>query len=244
MRSKTAFGFMLLVLVLMSVRHAVAEPSAGLSAALSKPCAALSLGKSDPALAIRQTLRKAQVNYRIGVEQTDTSIVGQREFKLAAGTLKNQLDQIAQDTELTYQCNGDWINLYPRAVAADSDYVMNRRLPGKVIVGGTAPTEIVRWLNDNHVSFARVFSGMRRTKVDYRKVLGRSITLDNPTLREYVNAQEELFDCDTSSLFIRHMSDPRDPKSTRFVVDQQSYNSSSVAVRDTSTPVAPDGVKK
>ncbi len=107
-------------------------------------------------------------------------------------TVRDILDLlIAKDSRYCYVVSGDWINLVPKNAATDPNYVYNRHIPGKVVVStdSTKDTSIKAWAEENRVS------SMLLTMGDMRRSLPtatQTVTLVNPTFREYTNARMRL----------------------------------------------------
>jgi hypothetical protein len=107
-------------------------------------------------------------------------------------TVKEIMDAlVAKDKRYTYLFSGDWINLVPREVASDPDYIFNRRIPGQITVSNESDKSngISSWAKQNKMSSALLIFGDPSLRL---VVEPQTVTLTNPTLREHENWRLQL----------------------------------------------------
>jgi hypothetical protein len=107
-------------------------------------------------------------------------------------TVRELLDSlVAQDSRYAYSVSGKWINVFPASTINDPNYVFNRRMPGKVTVS-TSPdqcTDVKDWVRQIKIAPALLLLGDMKRKLP---VEPQTVTLENPTHREYMNWSEML----------------------------------------------------
>ncbi|HUV05988.1 MAG TPA: hypothetical protein VMX94_12915 [Armatimonadota bacterium] len=138
-------------------------------------------------------------------------------IELPAGTLGEQLDKLSAAAGYIWQANGDWINFVPKAKATDPDYVMNLRIPGKVVLSREPDesTSVKEWFAAHRIVSTRIVkylelkfrSGQPQT-VSEAPLRPDPIVLDNPTLREYWNAHSTLYGEDVYAVQISIVPSP------------------------------------
>lgn len=190
------------------------EPSAAAAAALNTHLTEARV-PSHALAAVRCLLEAAGLRLNVGVELRDA---GKWELEnvsmVPAGTLKEQLDCLARAGGYEWQVNGDWLNFYPKSVAEDPDYVMNKRIPGEVVVTpGSGSTDIQPWMKANGIQWALLLLGVQ-TRVDYSKIAGNKIVLKDSTFREHTNAHYTVYGVDGYSVLIQQKPDRKNPGKT------------------------------
>lgn len=204
-----------------------AAPSPRLPAAFTKPCAAISIEKSDLTTAVKAVLVGASTRFFVGVEYCDWIDNGKlRDFHAKPGTLKEQLDELANSARFVWDCDGEWLNFWPKAADIDPDYVLNKRRAGKITISLAVcdPGE-KEWLDTNHVQFTRAFSGLSQDyKIDYDKIHNNAISLSDATLRTRYNARMSLYGIDSYTLSIKHVPDPKNTGNTITWIKEHSAN--------------------
>ena len=138
-------------------------------------------------------------------------------IEIPAGTLSEQLDKLSAATGYIWQANGDWINFIPKAKATDPDYIMNLRIPGKVVLSREPgeSTSVKEWFAAHRIISTAV---VKRLQVKFRSgqpqpvseapLRPNPIVLDNPTLREYRNAHSTLYGEDLYAVHISIVPSP------------------------------------
>ena len=138
-------------------------------------------------------------------------------IEIPAGTLSEQLDKISEAAGYIWQANGDWINFVPKAKATDLDYIMNLRIPGKVVLSREPgkSTSVKEWFAAHRIISV---AGIKCLQVKFRSGQSQTaseaplvpdpIVLDNPTLREYRNAHSTLYGEDVYSVQISIVPSP------------------------------------
>lgn len=190
-----------------------AEPSPPLAAALDVSVPSKSVS-SHALLAVRSLLEAAGVRFNISFESLADGKYEWKKGVVPAGTLKQQLDNLASAAGYAWEANGDWLNLFPKSAANDPNYVMNKRIPGEIEVSPTPyATSIKPWAIANRISFSKVVIGIEK-KVNLEKIAGNRIVLKDPTVREYYNAHATVYGVDGYSIYIRQGPDPADPTKT------------------------------
>lgn len=109
------------------------------------------------------------------------------------GTMKSQLDVIAASTGYSWTTNGNWLEFIPKGRENDPNYVLNKRLPGKIIVSRVSgkETPIKDWLKQNGINIGMSLSGIRAAiKIEKPSLGPDTIEMNNPTLREAIIAHE------------------------------------------------------
>lgn len=132
-------------------------------------------------------------------------------FDLPAAPLREQLDEMASAYGYTWEAVGNWINFVPAAKSSDPNYVYNLRIPGKIVLSRDPGklTPISEWLAEHHIVNFRDLHGLRLVIPNKRGYNSSRVpdplTLENPTFREYCNAHEALYGCDswTASVSVR-----------------------------------------
>lgn len=109
-----------------------------------------------------------------------------------SGTVREILDAlVAQDKRYSYLTCGEWINLVPAGFARDPSYIYNRRIQGDVTVSTDSArnTQIMDWERHNGVVAALLVMGDMKSRLP---VAAQTVTLVNPTYREYTNLRMRL----------------------------------------------------
>jgi hypothetical protein len=106
-----------------------------------------------------------------------------------AGTLRSQLNAITEQTGYVWMTNDKWINLVPKEQATDPGYVMNQKLPGRIVIRRDGlGTPIKDWFASHNISTARDTHGLKFPGAE--RIYGEDeIVLSDPTLRDYYNAR-------------------------------------------------------
>lgn len=187
------------------IGQAGSEPSPQLQALLNKQSAAVQQHSLDAFSALREVMRRALdpgVSMKTGFEyEADASYPAIKE-DLPAGTLRQQLERIAKISGHTLQANGDWVNFIPKAKANDPNYVMNRRIAGKVVLSREPgkSTSVSEWMTSQRIISVRHVKELKLIPPPSFKLpsiatpkMPEQIALENPTLREYFNAHSALY---------------------------------------------------
>lgn len=206
---RTTWGISLILVLSVLSGVAWAAPSAELAAALNKQCPEMSLHHTTLAGAVQTILRTTGVHFAIGIETCAwISRIGLQDFHAKAGTLRSQLGELCAAVDYVWEADREWINLFPKSVKDDPDYLMNKRQRGRVMVSPSLKVPAEKALiADIHASFAMVFMGLaHQPKIDYEKVRHNKVVLQNPTLRQILNARQTNYEVNYYTLFIRHVS--------------------------------------
>ncbi|MBI2842061.1 MAG: hypothetical protein HYX78_01530 [Armatimonadetes bacterium] len=186
-----------------------AEPSSEMADKLAAGVPALPDGKASLQGRILELLRRARQSHAdlhlcFSIERVGKS--EQHYFKPSTeGTLREHLDSISAQTNYTWLANGDWVNFIPKSKVADSNYILNQRIPGTVVVSkdSSKHTSLKDWFVARRASSARNIHSIRIKGLRPKPVEApESITLTNPTLREYVNTNESFYGNDTWTVTI------------------------------------------
>lgn len=187
-----------------------AAPSTNLSAMLETRLPALPTGKASLHGRVLELLRlgreaRADLQVCFSIEYMDRS--EQHNFNPGLeGTLREQLDRICAQSGYIWQANGDWVNFIPKNRDIDPNYILNQKIAGNVVVSKDSGkhTSIKDWFVARRASSARDVHTLKieglRPKLEK---VPESMTLTDPTLREYVNANESLYGNDTWTVQIR-----------------------------------------
>jgi hypothetical protein len=102
---------------------------------------------------------------------------------------------VTQVPKYEYQIHGKWINVGRRVDMNDPDNPLNWRIPGSIVVGtdtikhGGAP-EVAQWFKKMNITIA--YRGSLSALKQSIPVEPQTVTLKDPTLREYLNCANEL----------------------------------------------------
>ena len=208
LRATLAVGYVTIaILAVASVSPRVsAGPSQKLEAALSQQLPGLPDQDMSTFSRLKEVFRQAkrsdpELCIKWGYEYEVEKPGDVRKISLSAGSLRQQLDAVAKGHDYVWEAEGDWINLIPRCRAVDPDYIMNQRIPGKVVHSRdpTKATSVKEWFATRHIVSARYVHAFEFKKPDKspEPMLGPDpIVLENPTLRQSVNAHETLYGAD------------------------------------------------
>ncbi len=133
--------------------------------------------------------------------------------KIPVGSLRSQLDAISDSASYSWTADGDWVEFIPRSKANDPQYILNKRIPGRVVVtrDPLRATSIKEWLAANNVSTTRDIHRLRfiadpskpvREDTNWKPV-SFSVELQDPTLREYAVATEALYGHDICTMIVK-----------------------------------------
>lgn len=185
-----------------------ASPSAVLEVALATRLSALpapeSVASWDRMKQVLQQAREAcpKLPIKAGFERGGPNEPSQwLAIEIPAGALSEQLDKLSAAAGYIWQANGDWINFIPKAKATDPDYIMNLRIPGKVVLSREPgeSTSVKEWFAAHRIISV---AGIKCLQVKFRSGQSQTaseapfpdpIVLDNPTLREHWNAHSTLY---------------------------------------------------
>ncbi len=210
MRQQTILGVILFTFVCGSQSVGVSTdtvPSATLSSALTAKVAAS--GKEEGTVTHRAMRIRSRMQSE-GIEQLPCIFV-EREAdrrcpslsgEIPAGTLREQLDALCQMADYDWLADGDWVSLVPKHRLSDSNYIMNQKIPGKVVVSRVPglSTPVKEWFAEHKLTCA-LNPGMRL--VGGKRVLGPdTITLVDPTFRSCVNARNTIYGCYLATMTI------------------------------------------
>lgn len=201
MSSKYSITILLLVLVMAACSVANVDSATGeaLAAALEAKLPGFSGNGEQLALTASQMMfglheQGIKSPPSIFVEYDGSKPRARVRADIPEGTLGEQLNGLAGSIGYAWQPVGNWISLTPKDKANDAGYIMNQRIPGKVVVSRDSrlDTSIKEWLAAHRISCARDMHGLRFDAA--KKRYGSDpVELDNPTLREYCIARSALY---------------------------------------------------
>ncbi len=208
-----------------------AEPSKELQALLDRKLDAVPV--RDECLAfkvsgifLRAGDRAKPLTDRIAVEYEYGKPAPRAACALPTGTVNQLLGKITDSAGYAWQTDGDWINLVPRAKLADPSYIMNQRIPGRIVLSLDASrmSSVSDWLRAHGISMA--VEGSILSRAD-RVAAPRhdDIVLTDPTLREYFNAWETLYGYDRWSVRVKTTPDPGGKSLPRITLITSAYAS-------------------
>jgi len=176
-----------------------AAPSAAMSAAQQTQLPAIEVKTGDVSggcMVILERLRSKGSQYCpcVGVE-TDSGTATASSTSAAtipAGRFQDQVEKLAELSGYVVNTDGDWLNFIPKEKATDPDYVMNVRIPGKVVLSRDAQkyTSIGKWMSDHHIQVFWQLVGLApdpsrpTAKASY---IQDPTILESPSLREHAN---------------------------------------------------------
>lgn len=111
-------------------------------------------------------------------------------------TLRATLDDMmTQVPSYGYQIHGEWINVGRRDEMADPDNPLNWRIPGTITmtpesIRHGSPLAVNDWLEKMNIRFA--LKGSLNALKQSKPVEPQTVTLKDPTLREYLNCANRL----------------------------------------------------
>jgi len=195
-----------------------ASPSAVLEVALATRLSALPAPESVSSWhRMKQVLQQAReacpkLPIKAGFERGGPNEPSQwLAIEIPAGTLSEQLDKLSAAAGYIWQANGDWINFVPKAKATDPDYIMNLRIPGKVVLSREPDksTSVKEWFAAHRIVSTRIVKYLQlKSRSGQPQMVSEAplgpdpIVLDNPTLREYRNANSTLYGEDLYAVHI------------------------------------------
>ncbi|MEI6914675.1 MAG: hypothetical protein WCL39_06035 [Armatimonadota bacterium] len=161
----------------------------------------LSLRAKEPAIPLR-----VHTEYEFGVPQKKAAhmVVDQCE-------VRQQLTAIAKATGCRWEASGGWINIIPENKADDPDWILNKRFPGQLTISKDPDktAALRKWFSDLGVIVDQIIHTLT-SSASPGSADGKPfnfgpdpVMLDNPTLRDVLNAHEALFGCVGSSVTVR-----------------------------------------
>lgn len=208
----------------------VAEPSSQLQAALSVKVGAMAERHAEPlSFTVTDILLAAGEGSKISTGSVGMEYEYGRPSPCATctlpeGNVSSLLDRAADGAGYAWQANGDWINLVPKAKLSDPGYIMNQRIPGRVVLslGSTKMTVLTDWLKAHNITTATSGSVMSREDQDATPS-HEDVVLNDPTLRECYNAWESLYGHDRWSVQVKVTPDPNGKSPPRILLLSTAY---------------------
>jgi hypothetical protein len=215
-------------------------PSAKLQAALDMRIEYSAAEKKDEVRSLQGKIMKiiskcknkdANFMPKISIEYIEGQTLPPIVEDMDSGTVNQLLNNVADKAGYELQIRDNWLNFIPKSKGADKNYVMNRHMPGTVVVSRESSKgswELIKaWFASNNISCCREIrqfdfkSGNLQTKQNLDRP--EVITLENPTLREYCSAYAALYDEDIWTVSISSMPAKDGKSSPRRVLKNRGF---------------------